>query len=229
MTSTSSILHFQPISAAGLAELTRDGRILEQDHRGPKVFQLHDGKILKLFLVKRLLSSATLQPYSLRFMRNAVGLQRLDIPTLKVQAAYRLPEWRRTAVLYEPLPGATLRQMMEKGALSTVHAAQLGVFVANLHSRGIYFRSLHFGNIVQTSSGDFGLIDIADLKLRRGPLSSRHRLRNLRHLCRLPQDRQWFKTIGWRHFCDAYLQHNGAQGQWNNRALHKLHQLVDSK
>jgi len=229
MTNASPTPRFQSLSAAELAALTRDGRILEQDHRGSKVFQLPDGKILKLFLVKRLLSSATLQPYSLRFMRNAAGLERLGIPTLKVQSGYRLPEWRRTAVLYEPLPGLTLRQLVEKGALSAAHAVQLGIFVAHLHNRGIYFRSLHFGNIVQTPSGDFGLIDIADLRLRRGPLPSRYRLRNLRHLCRLPQDRQWLRSVGWQHFCDAYLEHSSAQGQWSSRALHKLHQLVNPK
>lgn len=226
MTSASSTFQFQSLSAAGLTALTIDSCILEQDHRGPKVFKLRDGKILKLFLVKRLLSSAALQPYSMRFMRNAAGLGRLGIPTLKVQAAYRLPEWRRTAVLYDPLPGLTLRQLMEEGALKASHAAQLGIFVANLHGRGIYFRSLHFGNIVLTPNGDFGLIDIADLKLRRGPLHCRHRLRNLRHLCRLPQDRQWFRAVGWQQFCDAYLEHSGSQKQWSGSALDKLRQLV---
>lgn len=55
----------------------------------------------------------------------------------------------------------------------------------------MYFRSLHFGNVVQTPENQLGLIDIADLRCQRRALSDSKRLRNFAHLLRYKQDRQW--------------------------------------
>jgi hypothetical protein len=218
---------FQKLSDSEFTELTKDGHILEQDPRGPKVFQLQDGKMLKLFLVKRLWSSASFWPYSARFIRNAIGLTRLSVPTVKVEAAYRLSNWRHTAVLYTPLPGTTLRQLAGKGQLTGEHVARLGSFVADLHNMGVYFRSLHFGNIVLTPSGNFGLIDIADLKFREGPLPAGLRYRNLRHLCRLQEDRVRLGQIGWQHFCQAYFARYGGRQFRSNNVMNKILALIN--
>lgn len=218
---------FEMLTESGLKTLVGAACVLEQDHRGPKVYQLSDGRILKLFRVKRLFSSATLRPYSLRFMRNALALARLGIPTLKVEAAYRLTDWRLTAVLYDPLPGMTLRQLAGNGLLGEELIGQLGAFVADLHRQGVYFRSLHFGNIVLAPSGAMGLIDIADLRVRRKPLPHALCLRNLRHLCRLTEDRAQLGREGWQQFCENYLKHGGKREYWSVHALKKMHQLVN--
>lgn len=199
----------QPLAAAELERLRAGAEVLEQDAHGIKVLRLADGRMLKLFRVKRLFSSAQLFPYSRRFCRNALKLARLGVPTLQVEACYRLPQPGMSAVLYRPLPGDTLRQIARAGQLDRALLGQLGAFVAGLHRRGVYFRSLHLGNIVRTPAGELGLIDIADLAARPWPLLGGQRLRNFRHLCRLPEDRQALGSDGWQEFCAAYLQASG--------------------
>ncbi|HBB99970.1 MAG TPA: toluene tolerance protein [Pseudomonas sp.] len=157
-------------------------RILEQDSFGPKVYRLRDGNMLKLFRRKRLLSSALLRPHSRRFCANAIALQALGIPTLQPLHLYRLDDPNWTAVLYRPLPGDTLSQLLRDEGISwTELRLELARFINRLHANGVYFRSLHLGNIVRTPEGQLGLIDIADLKNRRRPLGARLVRRNREH------------------------------------------------
>nr|WP_319299150.1 toluene tolerance protein [Stutzerimonas xanthomarina] len=168
---------FNKLTEADLAVMVSKSCILEQDSHGPKVYQLRDGNILKLFRRKRLLSSALLRPHSVRFCRNAEKLQTLGIPTLEPMKLYRLDDSTWTAVLYRPLPGRTLSQIVrEKPALWPELKPRVSAFFQKLHHLGIYFRSLHLGNIVLTPEQALGLIDIADLQIRRRPLS-RHLIR----------------------------------------------------
>jgi hypothetical protein len=48
----------------------------------------------------------------------------------------------------------------------------LARFIRHLHRQGVYFRSLHLGNILQLPGGNYGLIDILDLQHKRRPLNS---------------------------------------------------------
>jgi hypothetical protein len=176
------VLTFTPLPAAMLDELIIGARILEQDSFGPKVYQLRDGNMLKLFRRKRLLSSALLRPHSRRFCANATALQALGIPTLQPLYLYRLGDPAWTAVLYRPLPGETLSQLLRENDLSWMTLQpELARFINHLHASGVYFRSLHLGNIVRTPNGQLGLIDIADLQIRRRPLSENLIRRNRAH------------------------------------------------
>ena len=134
----------------------------------------------------RLLTSARFFPYWRRFVRNAGRLTELGVPTLRVRDLYDIPHLVRTAVHYDPLVGMTLRELPE---LDADLVRKLGLFLTILHERGIYLRSLHFGNVVLTTEGELGLIDIADMRIRQGPLSRRLRVRNYHHLCRYDEDR----------------------------------------
>ncbi len=176
------MLTFTPLPAAMLNEMIDGARILEQDSFGPKVYRLRDGNMLKLFRRKRLLSSALLRPHSRRFCANAIALQALGIPTLQPLHLYRLDDPNWTAVLYRPLPGDTLSQLLRDEGISwTELRLELARFINRLHANGVYFRSLHLGNIVRTPEGQLGLIDIADLKNRRRPLGARLVRRNREH------------------------------------------------
>lgn len=172
-------------------ETLREGaQVLEADGSGDKVLRLADGRMLKLFRRKRLLSSALFYPYAQRFADNTRALAQRAIPCPQIIAVYRIPSIQRDAVYYNPLPGSTVRQLQdaeESAALRT----QLGQFIAQLHEKGVYFRSLHFGNVVLTPENTLGLIDIADLRCQKRPLSENKRRRNFSHLLRYPQDRQW--------------------------------------
>lgn len=166
-------LFYRPpvLNAAHYTQLIAGSHCLEQDSHGPKVLCLRDERILKIFYPRKGLSLSRLFPQALRFARNAQALQDLGIPTLEVERLLRLPHGNELAVLYRPLPGMTLRQLL------AAHPAQeellrqtLARFINHLHRTGVYFRSLHLGNIISMPSGELGLIDIADLKILRSGL-----------------------------------------------------------
>ncbi|MCK1794037.1 lipopolysaccharide kinase InaA family protein [Pseudomonas violetae] len=160
-------------------------RVLEADSYGPKVYLLQDGNILKLFRRKRLFSSAMFRPYSKRFIDNALELQKRGVPTLQVLQFYRLQDPGMTAVLYEPLPGETLRQVAAKEGFDwQQNLPELAELIRSLHKSGIYFRSLHLGNIVVTPDNRMGLIDVADMRFMRAPLPKHLIKRNLQHFAR---------------------------------------------
>ncbi len=180
--------------------------VLERDRHGDKVLRLADGSYLKLFRRKRLISSAAWYPYAQRFADNALALAERRIPCPEVLGLYRIPAIRRDAVRYRPLAGRTLRQLIGEGAETAGLRERLGGFVARLHAAGIYFRSLHLGNIVLTPSGELGLIDIADLRAGGRPLPPHRRRRNLQHLLRDAADRAWLQAGGGAGFEAAYRQ-----------------------
>lgn len=183
----------------------RDGaQVLEADRFGDKVLQLRNGNFLKLFRRKRLLTSAALFPYAQRFADNASALQQRGVPCPQVLAVYRIKSIQRDAVYYAPLPGLTLRQLFDKPELAASLRTQLGEFVAQLHASGVYFRSLHLGNIVLTPDKHLGLIDIADLKCQGRALSTQKRMRNFQHMYRVGTDRAWLEQEPDAAFFQAY-------------------------
>jgi tRNA A-37 threonylcarbamoyl transferase component Bud32 len=188
ITSLKTVDHQDFLVLRGAAE------VLEFDSHGEKVLRLADGSILKLFRRKRLLSSAAYSPYAQRFADNAAALARLGIPVPRVIEVMRIPSIKRDAVHYHPLPGTSLRELVRQQATpsaATSLKAGFSEFVVQLHDKGIYFRSLHLGNVILTPTGSFGLIDFADLKIYPGPLSGLMRLRNIKHLLRIASERDW--------------------------------------
>ena len=174
--------------------LRAGARVLERDRYGEKVLALADGSYLKLFRRKRLISSAAWYPYAQRFADNAQALAEREIPCPEVTGLYRIPSLRRDAVRYRPLEGRTLRQLLAEGTAAPDLRARLGAFVAGLHAAGIYFRSLHLGNIVLTPAGALGLIDIADLRAVPRALPAHRRRRDLQHMLRDGNDRAWLQA-----------------------------------
>ena len=168
--------------------------VLEADRFGEKVLRLPDGTFLKLFRRKRLLSSAAWRPYAQRFADNAAALSRLGIPSPRVIQVYRLPVIERDAVHYHPLEGRTLRALIDADVAGSEVRFEFGAFVARLHRLGVYFRSLHLGNVIVTPPGEMGLIDIADLSLRTRSLGRNRRDRNFCHITRYPQDAAWLNS-----------------------------------
>lgn len=173
--------------------LTADAVVLEADGFGPKVFRLKDGSFLKLFRRKRFFSSEALHPYARRFAENATVLKRLLIPAPEIKGVYRMVDPPRTAVHYIGLPGNTMRASMreadddERKSLTR----RFGQLLAHLHEAGIYFRSLHLGNVIVLPSQELGLIDFADMHTYHKSLSMPKRRRNLRHVQRYEEDREW--------------------------------------
>ena len=197
----------QSIDHSTYEALRKGAQVLEADGSGDKVLRLADGRMLKLFRRKRLLSSALFFPYAQRFANNTNALQQRGILCPNVIAVYRIPSIQRDGVYYAPLAGETVRQLQGTPEESETLRSQLGAFIAQLHEKGVYFRSLHFGNVVQTPQNQLGLIDIADLRCQRRALSDSKRLRNFAHLLRYKQDRQWLLGgDAGRTFLEGYRQ-----------------------
>jgi len=172
----------------------RDGaEILASDSFGAKVLRLKDGSIIKLFRTKRIISSAFFYPYALRFVNNAAKLINMGISTVTVIDSYKIPAIKRTAVHYMELEGEMLRSHIMNHSLNVDIARKLSAFIARLHNEGVYFRSVHFGNIIITSDNSFGLIDIADMKITNHSLNTGKRIRNFNHLTRYEIDRNSLK------------------------------------
>lgn len=197
----------QALEHARYLALREGAQVLEADGTGDKVLRLGDGSMLKLFRRKRLITSAAWYPYAKRFADNCRTLAERGIPCPRVRQVYRIAEIARDAVHYDPLPGQTLRQLLEEPLSDDRRRAQLGAFIAQLHEKGVYFRSAHLGNVVLTPEGELGLIDIADLRIYRQALTKRLRLRNFKHMLRYPQDRAWLLDNGGDAFSSAYLAH----------------------
>ncbi|CAI8827262.1 O-antigen ligase family protein [Pseudomonas sp. IT-P260] len=215
-------LPVQKLSVTGLEQLSREARIIEEDGLGPKVLCLSDGSFLKLFRRRRWYTSGSFNPYSERFAVNSEQLRQMGIPTPQVLNVYRLDDGS-SAVHYAPLPGHTLRQVLQSITAPAVRQAlieRFGKFMAQLHEKGVYFRSLHLGNVLVLEDGEFGLIDLADLRIYPTPLSLSMRQRNLRHMQRYTVDKRWL----FEDHLDALLQ--GYAVTASKSAVENLHRQV---
>ncbi|MEZ0239016.1 MAG: hypothetical protein ACAH06_13240 [Methylophilaceae bacterium] len=104
--------------------LKTGAEVLEQDAHGLKVLCMPNGDILKLFRVKRLVSSVRLYSHVRSFCRNAERLRALGIPTVTIRQLYHSSDRIHSAVLYQPLPGKTLRP---EGSLGLIDIADLSI------------------------------------------------------------------------------------------------------
>ncbi len=186
--------------------MVRGAEVLLTDRDGPKVYRTPDGEIVKLLRIKRLISSNLLLPHAERFARNSAKLAAAGIACPEIRMIARVPHLKRQLVVYRELPGTSLRNALGDAAAersaSLIHAT--GAFIASLHERGVYFRSIHFGNILVTPDGpQFALIDFLDMRMMGGPLSLQRRIRNGKPIFRYREDRQSLLDH-WRDFCDGY-------------------------
>ncbi|MCY1277496.1 hypothetical protein D9M68_288740 [compost metagenome] len=172
------------VSAQELENWLANGKVLEKDARGAKVIALNDGRFLKIFHTRRLPLLARLQPAAQRFARNTQKLRQLGIPTPDITELLWLD--RRaglSACLYRPLPGDTMEQLYRREPQRTAELLPaLANFIRQLHQLGVYFRSLHLGNIILLPQEHFGLIDVLDLQFKRQPLGAWLVKRNFQHL-----------------------------------------------
>lgn len=201
-------VRLRPVGADELNQLMDGSTVIEQDGLGPKVVKLSDGTFLKLFRRKQWLSSASLTPYSQRFAHNSLSLTERQIDTPEVIECLRFDDGS-TGVHYRPLPGVTLRAALETAP--DVNSRErlvrhAGHYLGMLHERGVYFRSLHLGNVLLLPNGNLALIDIADMRVFKRPLSSVMRQRNLKHMQRYKQDRSWLFEQHYDALREGYSQ-----------------------
>jgi len=190
--------------------------LLEWDPHGPKVWLLPNGRILKLFRIKRRLSGALFYPYSMRFARNARRLRQLGIATVEVERVAWCPAVRRHLVIYPKLEGEQLEGLFA-GEDGELYLRQFATWMAHLHHLGVLFRGLHLGNILRLPDGELALIDVGDMSFRGRPLKPRERVRNFRHMLRRARHLALFQKLGLPVLLQAYLvaaggESNGVEG-----------------
>jgi len=172
------------VTAQELESWLDHGEVLERDGRGPKVVKLPNGLFLKIFHTRRLPLLARLFPFAKKFTHNVELLHNEGIPAPEVVETFWIDKSKGlTGCLYRPLPGIPLEELHRKDPGQLLSALpELARFIKALHCKGVYFRSLHLGNIILTPNGEFGLIDVLDLRKKSRPIGQNLARRNFRHL-----------------------------------------------
>ena len=197
----------QQLTHKNYMDLCSNATPLARDRYGDKVLMLSNGQILKLFRIKHLISSARIRPYATRFALNAAKLTERGIRTVWVRAVYKIPSISRTAVEYTPIEGVSLCDHLKDEPFTPELISCLAKFMARLHTQGVYFRAIHFGNIIVLPDGGFGLIDVDDMKIYGSSLNLKKRLRNFHHFTKYKQHRDLLRpqcpafTAAYLTFC----------------------------
>jgi hypothetical protein len=204
----------ETLTAEQYKELCSNAEIVQKDAYGPKVLRLADGQMVKIFRRKSFFSSALFRPYAGRFRKNAYRLSELGIRTVRVNRLCRCPSPARHLVFYQPVRGITLRDFLTENPANVSILEDFAAYLAELHAKGIYFRSIHFGNvIVLPDSAGFALIDVADLSFRPAPLDFKLSLRNFRHFLRYREDCTSLETFGPARFVSVFARNAGLSAQ----------------
>lgn len=158
--------------------------VLEKDSHGVKVLRRDDGRYLKIFRSRRHPLLVRCFPEAQRFTQHAQRLQQMDILTPQILEAVWIDRHNGvSACLYHPLPGRTLEQLYHQDPANLeAMIPALARYILKLHRQGIYFRSLHLGNILQATEQQFGLIDFLDIRFKWFPLGPWQVRRNFAHL-----------------------------------------------
>ena len=221
------LIHSHLLSNIEFAAMQTDAHILEQDERGTKVLLLADGSILKIFRLRSFFSSSRIFSNARSFCRNADRLKKLALPTVSIIQLYYFENSSHTAVLYEPLAGETIRHLLNSGALTEGTCYKQGTFFARLHGLGIHFKSLHFGNIVMTPSGELGLINIADMRIFPWHLQLNTRLRGFKRILRYREDIEILGENRWMILLQAYIENAHLNFKTSNDKMYKsLNKLI---
>ncbi len=214
------------LSEHGLVALLQNAAVIEEDGYGIKVACLENGDYLKLYRRKRLLSSALWSPPAKRFATNAERLRQLGIPSPAIVETLLVPDRQLNGVRYQPLPGDTLRNHWRSldAEQRAGEVERFGTFLGQLHDAGVYFRSLHLGNVLILPDQSFGLIDLSDMQISRRPLTRGKRQRNLQHMLRYTEDRHWLTIEHRQQLVTGYAKQCGnATAKRLAQALQQLH------
>jgi tRNA A-37 threonylcarbamoyl transferase component Bud32 len=200
--------------------------ILEEDGHGLKVLESSEGYIIKIFRQKRMLSSAVIKSYASRFVKNARTLNKLGINTVQVKDVLFCKPIKRTLVFYQPIPGRPLREVLQNREHVERLVGGLAVFLAELHEKGVLFRSIHLSNVIISESLDtFGLIDFADMKISSHGLSRQGRLRNFRHLTCYKVDQELIRAFGIARFMTLYFENSSLAEKYKQQFLERVQEM----
>ena len=184
-----------------------DLKVLEATASGPKIFETPHGEIIKLFRRKKGFSSNRFNPYAHRFCHNVKRLNELGFVAPKINALQYCPELKIHLVYYNKIPGDSFNFLARNNNAEILSAAIS--LVSNLHNKGVYFRAVHLGNLLQQADGAIALIDVADMKFKKNALSLFMRYRNLKHLFSYKDDCPLWSVSGMPYWLEYYGELSG--------------------
>ncbi|HWB20795.1 MAG TPA: hypothetical protein VG711_10870 [Phycisphaerales bacterium] len=195
------------MTRAEFERMTEGAEVVSADEHGPKVLRTSAGLMVKLFRRKRLISSAMWNPYANRFAHAAKRMNESGFASVQVQMVRRVTGLNRDAVFYEELGGEALRSLLNDDASAEKWLAKLAEEMARLHEKGVYFRAMHFGNVlVNVQETGIGYIDVSEMKFYARALSIGMRARNFRPMTRYAEDREGVERFGVQRFVETYMK-----------------------
>jgi len=187
-------------------ELKKSSTLVDTKNGYPAIILHPDKTITKLWSKKaKLFSSARFYPYAKRFISNAVQLKRRGIPVPAILEHLRIKDSHVQLVRYEELSGSSIRNLLENSP-NEVDMLGLANFIFGLHQKGIFFRAIHLGNVIQMPDGNFGLIDFTDVTFHSKPLSHQQRASNIATPLRYAADVKLIKQSNLPNLETLYLK-----------------------
>lgn len=184
-------------------------QLIHSERGFPMVYLTPDNYVIKLFYKRRWTSSSRLRPMAKRFELNARALRERDIGTVAVNQVFRCRSVGLDIVTYPFVAGSTVRDLNRETNDFGTMFLRFAEFIAELHLKGVYFKGLHFGNVLWTTERRFALIDVAHMTLRGRPLGISERVKNINNIGRYNADVESIRRIGRHRFLSAYLQKCG--------------------
>lgn len=184
---------------------TADANLIKTTYDRPKLLESAQGKMIKVFYAKhKRFSSNHRKPYALRFSENAVRLQNNGIRTPSVDPLQYCKEYDAYILTYSKIPGENTRILANLNHQFII--PRIAEYIASIHHKGIFFRSLHLENLLYDDIHGFALLDIVDVKFMTRPLHNFLRYRNLKHMFRIADDREFWQKYGVHQFMNIYFE-----------------------
>ena len=213
------------LSEQNFQALIADGKVLERVNGIAKVIALENGEYFKAFFHKSRFSTSRVISRAGKFANNAAQLDKRGIDTITILELLRMKNPDRDCVLYQGVKGTILRDLLQESPRDKTLSGQFGRYLAQLHDKGVMFRSVHLRNVIVQPNGNMGLIDISDMRVNYFSLNSPQRRRNFKHVFRYASDK---KSLDLEAFANGYHEENQGR-EFNLDQLLELAHNTSSK
>ncbi|GAA5495481.1 hypothetical protein Rhal01_01656 [Rubritalea halochordaticola] len=193
------------ISQKTYQHLISNGEAIGMKHGHPAIVIHPDSTVSKVWAKKpKLFSSSRFKPYAHRFVQNAKLLAERDVTVPTILDLQQVDGESIHVVHYKMLDGTSIRDLLATQP-DQVNLERLAEYFYSLHEKGILFKAIHFGNVIQISDNNFGLIDFTSTKFFSGKIPLIRRAANLSTPLRYKEDTSKLQTSGVQKFIDLYL------------------------
>tara|TARA_R110002072_G_scaffold173230_2_gene327842 strand:- start:10569 stop:12176 length:1608 start_codon:yes stop_codon:yes gene_type:complete len=206
-------------------KIIEKSQVIKKNKHGPKLL-LNQEHYIKIFYKKSGMSSTKFKSYADKFIINSIKLQKLNISTIKPEKVFYIKNHNHPRdphfITYKSIPGQDLRNIITNNNSINIednHDLILRFIeeLVTLHQKGVFFRSLHLGNILlEANSKNLALIDIADVRFKKlnKPLGFNKSLRNIKHIFNDPNDFQVWLNFGHNKFIDIYSEYRNVSNDY---------------